>query len=157
MKPATCVTIGMISALPGGKVFPCGATGVTRLIDTGTFAVCPVLVVTVTVPVFAPGGSEPGEAVTVTSTLPLGGTVPDGGLALRYGLSVLTANVALSSALAPAAASFTCSGTSNGVLVPNGTTASVPRAVDGGAACTTIETVDENGPVEPEHCCAWTR
>ena len=51
----------------------------------------------------------------------------------------------------------TCSGTLTGAVVPNGTTASVPRGVDGGAACTAIETVADSGPVAPEHCRAWTR
>ena len=49
-----------MSALPGGRAFPPGETGVTRLIETGTLADWPVLVVTLTVPVFAPGGRLPG-------------------------------------------------------------------------------------------------
>ena len=132
-------------------------TGVTRLTDTGTFAVCPVLVVTVTVPVFAPGGRLPGFAVTLRFTLPDGGTVPDGGVTFMYGLSVFVVYVTMSSAFLPLAFSCTVSGMLTGVVVPKGTTASVPREVEGGAACTVMPAVVDNGPGAPEHCCAWTR
>src|SRR5262245_28617132 len=147
--------MGMISALPGGKVLPDCPTGVTRLIDTGTFVVAPPLV-TLTVPVFAPGGRLPGVAVTVRLTVPDAGTLPDDGVTVRYGLSVFAVNVA-SSAVLPLAFSRTATGTSTGAVVPKGTTASVPRAVVGGADCTTMVTMSESGPVAPEHCCAWTR
>src|ERR1051325_11502052 len=151
--------MGMISAFAGGCVLPDAPTGVTRLTDTGTFAVCPVLVVTGAVEVFAPGGRLPGFAVTVTFTVPDEGTVPDDGLTEVYGLSVVAVKVAPSrgTAFFPLAFSCTDTGTLTGVVLPNGTTASVPRAVVGGAACTVIPTVADSGPGAPEHCCACTR
>src|SRR5205085_4398377 len=106
VKPTTCVTMGMISAFAGGCVLPDGPTGVTRLMDTGTFAVCPALVVTVTVPVFAPGGRLPGCAVTVRLTLPDDGTLPCDGMTARYGLSVAAEKVVLLSVFFPLA--FRC-------------------------------------------------
>src|SRR5436190_21416464 len=82
-EPLTCVTTGMISALPGGRFLLPGETGVTRLTETGTLVVWPVLVVTVTVPVLAPGGRLPGAAVTLRSTLPDAGMLPAEGVTVR--------------------------------------------------------------------------
>ncbi|SRR5258706_10297447 len=83
VAPFTCVTTGMTSALPGGMDLPPGVTGVTRLTDTGTLPIdAPLFVfVTLTVPVFAPGGRSLGLTVTVT-VVPFGPTVPEGGLAV---------------------------------------------------------------------------
>src|SRR3954447_13749329 len=83
--PFTCVITGMISVFGGGKVLRPGATGVTRLSEKGRLPVWPLLVVTVTVPVFAPGGSADGFAVTFTLTIPFAGTVPLDGVTVRYG------------------------------------------------------------------------
>src|SRR3954454_22084928 len=88
VAPLTCVTTGMISALFGGSDLPPGATGVTRLTESGTLATVVPPDVTVTVPVLAPGGSEAGFAVTVT-VVPPGGIVPLDGVTVRYGLSVV--------------------------------------------------------------------
>src|SRR5256885_6198160 len=90
--PLTCVTTGMIRALPGGSDLPPGATGVTRLTDTGTVpsdAPVPVLV-TLTVPVLEPGGSPLGLTVTVT-VVPFVPTVPEGGVAGRLAVSTPSA------------------------------------------------------------------
>jgi len=88
VAPLTCVTTGMISALFGGSDLLPGATGVTRLTESGTLATVVPPEVTVTVPVFAPGGRLLGFAVTVT-VVPPGGIVPLDGVTVRYGLSVV--------------------------------------------------------------------
>src|SRR5437870_1550742 len=77
----------MISAFGGGRVRSPGATGVTRLIEIGVLVVVVPFVVTFSVPVFPPGGSAAGDAVTVT-VVPPGGIVPDDGVTVRYVLSV---------------------------------------------------------------------
>src|ERR1700757_2512370 len=99
--PGACATAGMMSVLGGGSVFPPGPTGVTRLTDTVlvvavlSFAPGPPfpleLVVTVTVPLLAPGGRFAGFAVT-TSVMPEGDRVPQDGDTLRYGLSTGAVN-----------------------------------------------------------------
>src|SRR5690348_5345908 len=99
--PGACATAGMMSVLGGGRVLPPGPTGVTRLTDTVlvvdvlSFAPGPPLplelVVTVSVPLFAPGGRFAGFAVT-TSVMPDVGSAPDDGDTLRYGLSTVAVN-----------------------------------------------------------------
>src|SRR5712692_2193174 len=148
----------MMSVFAGGKVLPPGETGVTRLIDTGTVAgtpssgrtlpaplLCGADVVTVTVPVFAPGGSPVTSALTTRRIFPSLGTLPDDGDTVRYGLSTAAVKVPL------VAATLTVTGTSTCPVLPNGTTASVPRDVDGGVSCTTIDTGLESGPTAPPH------
>ena len=57
----------------------------TTLTDTGTFCVPFVVVLVIlTVPVFAPTGNPVGFAVTVT-VVPLGGMVPVDGVTVRKG------------------------------------------------------------------------
>src|SRR5437763_4362321 len=94
----TCVTTGMISALPGGSALPPRATGVTRLTETGVLIGAPLLGVTVTVPVFAPGGRLTGCAVTV-SVVPLGANMPLCGVTVRKLRSVVALNVESSAVL----------------------------------------------------------
>src|SRR2546423_7298418 len=81
----------MISALGGGSPFPAGPTGVTRLTETDFDASVDPFALTVSVPVFAPGGRFEGFAVTVT-VVPFGPIVPELGETVRYGLSVVAVN-----------------------------------------------------------------
>ena len=69
-------------ALAGGNPVVDGATGVTRLTDTDLVVTGAPFEVTVSVPVFAPGGRLDGFAVTVT-VVPPGGIVPDEGVTVR--------------------------------------------------------------------------
>src|ERR1051325_908747 len=92
-KPKKSFTMSLSAMLwPGATVIcvlPPGVTGVTRLTDTGVFASdAPPAAVTLSVPVFAPGGSAVGFAVTVT-VVPPAGIVPELGETVRYGLSML--------------------------------------------------------------------
>src|SRR5512140_2524860 len=87
---STCAMAGMMSALAGGASFGVGCTGLTRLTETGTEAIVPPPDdVTFTVPVFDPNGSPVEVAVTVI-VVPVGGSVPLEGDALRNGAVVET-------------------------------------------------------------------
>src|ERR1700747_3723292 len=117
----------------GGNVpdFVPGRTGVTRLIETGTDAIVePPVDVTVTVPVFAPGGRPVGFAVAATTGETAAENVPAVGFTLRNGLSVLALN-------ADEAGPEIASGIATEVVLPNGTTVSAGPLTGCGGACTT--------------------
>src|SRR5438132_2597158 len=92
----------MISESGGGVFFPVDETGVTRLTETGTFAgatpsdlsrpVDPLPYVRRIVPVLVPRWRAAGSDVTVNVT-PSGPSVPDVGLTVSHGLSVLAVKV----------------------------------------------------------------
>src|SRR4051794_2101491 len=143
VAPLTCVTTGMISALFGGSDLLPAATGVTRLTDSGTLTTVLPPEVTVTVPVFAPGGRLVGFAVTVT-VVPPGGIVPEDGVTVRYGLSVVALKPVSSDPVLPDGPGMKiCAVT--GCVEPNAVTMSAFFAVDGicCVACTTVLTVAE--------------
>src|SRR6266545_7692493 len=152
--PSRCATAGTIRASFGAEPFGVAFTGVTRLIETVVLLLRlsfgigkPLLldVVMLTVPVFAPTGRPLGLAFTVTVTVPSLRTAPVDGVTVRYGLSVVTLNVAFGVRPVNVMSWDTCA------VVPRGTTRSKSREV--GACCgrTTICVDDPKEPGEPEH------
>src|SRR3954452_11745029 len=94
--PLVCATPGMISESGCGVLRGTGETGVTTLTEIGTDVTAEPLLpifpelpyVTSTVPVFVPRFRVPGAAVTV-SVAPAGPTMPEAGVAVSHGLSVV--------------------------------------------------------------------
>src|SRR4051794_23234012 len=94
--PLVCATPGMISESGCGVLRGTGETGVTTLTEIGTDVTAEPLLpifpelpyVTSTVPVFVPRFRVPGAAVTV-SVAPAGPTMPEAGVTVSHGLSVL--------------------------------------------------------------------
>src|SRR5438093_4983202 len=144
----------MTSALEGGSVVEPGVTGVTRLTVTDFVAIVAPLEATFNVPVFAPGGRPDGFAVTVT-VVPPAGIVPDDGVTVRYGLSVVAVNGTSSACLPPGEGMKTFMVT--GAVLPRGAVASPERPVIVGIVCTTAATVAELVPGAPLHETARTR
>src|SRR5687768_1246737 len=153
----------MIIAFTGGVVFGPGATGVTRLMETGMLSVVvplvltppftpSVFVVTINVPVLAPGAREVGLAVTVT-TRPCAGSSPELGVTVRYGWSVVAVNVVTAAVCVPGMS--TCSPT--GVVLPNGTAISALSEEGGAAAWTTVCVTCDVPGVPPVQCVGRTR
>src|SRR5438874_2791543 len=159
--PSTCATAGTINAsLGGGAVFADPFTGVTRLIDTvvlllresfGTTVPFAAGALTVIVPVLAPTKRLLGSPRTVRVTVPSVRTVPEVGVTVRYGLSVVTVNAA------PGIRPENVTVCVTWLVLPNGTMMSKSRDVAGCCGRTTICAEGPNDPADPPQETGRTR